>query len=91
MLYYNHPDQAITRKDSYILIVICATVYNKEKPINDMESVYSHVAQLVNLNVERMKRAMNVTLRYCGDNNYAKLDYYIISIADCINAIESGV
>lgn len=88
MLYYNHPDQVITRKDSYILIVICATIYNKEKPINDMESVYSRVAQLVNLNVERMKKAMNVTLRYCG-GNYTKLDYYIMSMADCINAIES--
>lgn len=89
MLYYDHPDQTINRKDAYILIVICAVVYNKERPIDNIENVYRHVARLVNLDIERMKKAMNViALRYCG-TNYTKLDYYIIMLANCLSTIDS--
>lgn len=65
MIYFKHPDQSISFSEAYIMVVMCATVYSKKpKAINSINDIYAFVAEMINVDVNRMKNAMKIALGF---------------------------
>lgn len=97
MLRYVYKDQAITYKDAYILVSLCATLYSKKPSyIHSIEDVYDSIARTVNTDKIRMKKAMKIVLRFGPSTSGRastddKLNNFIIDLAESMNKIGAKI
>ena len=96
MIYFKHPGQSISFSEAYIMVVMCATVYSKKpKAINSINDTYAFVAEMINVDVTRMKKAMKIALGFSSSSaastnkltNDNRLNTFIAILAEYIKLL----